>query len=69
MISQDVHVLYAYGGMTLTVINAAHAQGVSERSELTPCITILLVYCMIIKFLGGANQFLGGAKAPLAPLK
>ena len=38
MISQDMHVLYGVSvGIMSTVIDAAHAQGVSERSELTPC--------------------------------
>ena len=42
MISQDVHVLCACGALlwrdvTLMVIDAVHAKGVSERSELTAC--------------------------------
>ena len=40
MISQDVHVLDLWCDMTSTVIDTARAQGVSERSELTPCITL-----------------------------
>ena len=43
MISQDVHMLYGVllcYDMTSTVINAVYVQGVSERSELTPCIII-----------------------------
>ena len=37
MISQDVHVLYSVD-MSSIESNTAHAQGVSEQSELTPCI-------------------------------
>ena len=54
MISQDVHVLYGVPyfcyDMTSTVIDAAHAhaQGVSERSELTQCI---IKYQMITLYL------------------
>ena len=37
--------LYRYG-MTSTVIDAAHAKGVSERSKLNPCNIIIVTLCV-----------------------